>query len=100
MNTQSKWTQVLHSRTVGVLVLMFITDTVSVFAAHIQPDLLVLINLILTSLATYLHVNPPVQGMYTPPGVPAPDVQPIVIAPYTTQLNKTTNSLDSVPPVV
>ena len=86
----SKWIQVLHSRTVGVLVLMFATDTVSVLGAHIQPDLLVLINVALTSLATYLHVNPPVQGQYTPIGVtpPAnqttPTVTPIMTTTATT----------------
>jgi hypothetical protein len=78
MNTQSKWIQVLHSRTVGVLFLLFATDTVSVLGAHIQPELLVLINLSLTSLATYLHVNPPVQGLYTPAGTPAPATPPLV----------------------
>lgn len=55
---QSKWIQLLHSRTFGVLVLMFLTDAVSAFGAHIQPDLLILINLALTSLASYLHINP------------------------------------------
>ena len=75
--TQSKWVQLFRSRTFGVLVLMFATDTVSVLGAHIQPDLLVLINLALTSLASYLHINPSVQGQYTPVGVPAPSTPPI-----------------------
>ena len=72
----SKWIQVLHSRTVGVLVLMFATDAVSLLGAHIQPDLLVLINFALTSFATYLHVNPPVAGQYTPAGTTPPATPP------------------------
>lgn len=83
--TQSKWIQLLHSRTFGILALMFATDAVSAFGAHIQPDLLVLINLALTSLASYLHVNPPIAGQYSPPGVPPP-ITPVVVDTSTEEI--------------
>lgn len=82
---QSKLLQLLHSRTFGILVLMFATDTVSAFGAHIQPDLLVLINLALTSLASYLHVNPKIPGEYSPSGVPPP-ITPVVVDTTTEEI--------------
>lgn len=63
---QSKLIAALHSRTVGILTLQFLIDAVSILSAHIQPDLLLIINLALSSLASYLHLNP--VSITTPPG--------------------------------
>ena len=55
---QSKLLQALHSRTVGVLFVMFAYDTLAVYGGGLSPQLSTLINLALGMLATYFHVNP------------------------------------------
>lgn len=70
----NKWFQAFHSRTSGVLVFQFVTNAVSILATHIQPDLLLLINLALSSLAIYFHLNP--NQIYTPTGSTVTDVTP------------------------
>jgi hypothetical protein len=82
---QSKWLQFLHSRTVGVLAFMFLTDALSLYSVHIPPSLLLLINLALTSLANYFHINPTTPGQYSPAGVPPP-VTPVVVDTTTEEI--------------
>lgn len=67
----SKITQMFQSRTFWTLVVMFATDCVSIFGAHIPAPILALINLGLSTAATYFHINPNQQ--YTPTGVTPPN---------------------------
>lgn len=48
----------LNSRTVWTLVFMIVLDIVSVYGNLLSPDLLVLINTILATLAGYFKLNP------------------------------------------
>jgi hypothetical protein len=66
----SKIIQALHSRTVGVLAVMFAYNVMTVFGAGLNPQLSTLINLALGMLATYFHVNPS-QNYQTPPTPPS-----------------------------
>lgn len=48
----------LKSRTVWALIFLIATNVVSALSGNISPDILVLINSILGSLAIYFKLNP------------------------------------------
>lgn len=64
----NKFTLVLHSRTFWTLIAMIINNILAVYGKLLNPDLTTLINLILTGLVAYFHVNP--SQNYTTPPIP------------------------------
>ncbi len=66
----SKLLQALHSRTVGVLVVMIAYNVMAVYGVGLDPQLSTLINLALGALATYFKVNP--GQVYVPAGQTPP----------------------------
>ena len=77
MNTQSKIVQALHSKTVWTLVIGLIFN-VLVPQLNISPALRDFVNALIVFIAGYFHINPTIQGMYTPAGVPAPATPPVI----------------------
>lgn len=77
-NMNSKIIQALHSRTLGVLVIMIAYNILAVYGKALDPQLSALIDLVLGGLVSYLHINPAVQGQYTPAGI-TPPITPMVV---------------------
>lgn len=55
---QSKLLLALHSRTVGVLVIMCLYNVLALYGNALSPSLNVLVNVVLGAVATYFKVNP------------------------------------------
>ena len=53
----SKILNILKSRTVITLVLTFILNVVPAVSVFIEPNLMILLNTVLTALAVYFRVN-------------------------------------------
>lgn len=64
----SKIIQALHSRTVGVLLIMVAYNIMTVYGAGLSPALSSLINIVLGAVATYFKMNP--SQVYTAAGIP------------------------------
>ena len=77
---QSKLIQALHSKTVWTTIIMLVFNVIP--SLNIDQSFKDLINGVLVVLISYFHINPAVQGMYTPAGV-TPPVTPPVIVPTT-----------------
>ena len=59
-----------QSKTVRTLLVMFLVNVVSVYGVQLDPTLLTIINLGLSSLATYWKIN--TDKVYTPTDITPP----------------------------